>query len=167
MRVSNCTDKELNRLDIEASRLGVAGVRIEQLLAVDLIAGDIALSFRGYQPINELLSPIPFDGRVLLRIHQHDAILVEKVLIALNDNHKIALVLECEPRSTIREHVRVGGRSRVEGGAHTLANLLIPGALLAAMSMPARRHRSSSAIFVPDLSPSDMNAAFARLIAAR
>ena len=35
-----------------------------------------------------------------------------------------------------------------------------------AMSMPANFQRSSSAIFVPDLSPRDMNAEAVRLIAA-
>src|SRR5262249_14288572 len=76
------------------SRLGVAGIRMEQLLAVDLVAGDGALAGRRDQPIDELLAQLRLDVRVLLGIDQHDAVLVEQPLVALDDNDQVTFVLE-------------------------------------------------------------------------
>src|SRR5204862_5535675 len=55
-----------------ASRVRAAGIRIKQLLAVDLVAGNDLLALRRDQPIDELLPQLFLHGRVLLRIDQHD-----------------------------------------------------------------------------------------------
>src|ERR1700736_508958 len=91
------------------SGLGVGGVRKEQLLAVDLVAADVALSLRGNQPVNELLTQILLDRRIPLRTDQHDTILVKQALVALNGNDKLALVLERKPRAAICQNVRIVG----------------------------------------------------------
>src|SRR5205085_5794833 len=63
-----------------ASRIRAAGIRIKQLLAVDLVAGDRILALRRNQPVDELLSQPRLHGRMLLRIDQHHAVLIEQPL---------------------------------------------------------------------------------------
>ena len=55
------------------SALG-AGIGKEELLAVDLVAGDCRLPFRADQPIDECLSLLGLHLRVLGRIDEDDAI---------------------------------------------------------------------------------------------
>src|SRR5829696_7734067 len=72
----------------------IAGVRIEQLLTVDLVIGNGFLTFGRQQPVDELLAQFFLDMRVLLRVHQHDAALIEQPLVAFDRDDKIAAVLE-------------------------------------------------------------------------
>jgi hypothetical protein len=50
-----------------ASRAVVVGVRIEQLLAIDLVVGDRLLPFRRHQPVDELLAELLLHVRILGR----------------------------------------------------------------------------------------------------
>ena len=75
-----------------SSRL--TGVRIEELLPVDLVVGDHALPFGRNQLVDELLAKLLLDAWMLCRTDQHDAILVEQSLVTLHRDHEIALVVE-------------------------------------------------------------------------
>src|SRR5262245_24373389 len=66
---------------------------------------------------------------MLLRVHQHHAILVEESLVALDEDRKIALVLEREPRTPIREDVGVHRPRAIKRRSHPLAGVAIPRAL--------------------------------------
>ena len=68
--------------------------------------------------------------RVLGRVHQHHAVLVEQALVALDRDLEIAAVLEREPGAAVGQHIGVRGRRRVERGAHALADLAVPRALV-------------------------------------
>jgi hypothetical protein len=69
------------------------GFRVEQLLAVDLVVGDVALPFGRDEPVDELLAQLFLYMRVFLRVHQHHAVLVEVALVALDGDDQIALFL--------------------------------------------------------------------------
>ena len=90
-----------------ASGVRVGRVRVEQLLAADLVAGDDVLTFRRNQEVDELLTEVFLDARIFRRIHQHHAILVEQALVAFDHDGEIAAVLESEPSAAIRQHVSV------------------------------------------------------------
>ena len=72
----------------------LSGIGKEQLLAVDPVAGDRRLALRRDQPVDEGLSQFLPYRRMLLRVYQKDAILVEQPLVAFNDNVEIAAVPE-------------------------------------------------------------------------
>src|SRR5258706_13749817 len=67
---------------------------------------------------------------MLLRVDQHDPVLVEESLVALHHDRKVGAVPERQPRAAIGEDVGVHARSGVEGWPHTLAGIAIPGALI-------------------------------------
>src|SRR3954447_11290358 len=71
------------------SRLA-AGVRKEELLAVDLVARDGGLAVRRDQPIDESLPILGLHLRMLRGIHQHDAVLIEQPPVALDGDDEIA-----------------------------------------------------------------------------
>src|SRR6185437_16852603 len=50
-----------------ASGAVIVGVRIKQLLAIDLVVGDRFLSFGRHQPVDELLPEVFLDVRMLFR----------------------------------------------------------------------------------------------------
>src|SRR3954471_2914079 len=52
-------------------------VREEELLTLDPVAGNGLLSRRREEPIDELLAHRLLDVRMLRRVHEHDAVLVE------------------------------------------------------------------------------------------
>ena len=60
------------------------GIREEQLLAADLVIGNGALPWRSDQPVNEGLSFLRFDMRVLCRIDQDHPVLIEQPPIAFH-----------------------------------------------------------------------------------
>src|SRR5579872_3882461 len=66
----------------------------EQLLAIDLVAGNRRLSLRGDQPVHERLAGLLFHGRVFFGVHQHDAVLIEQPLVTLDNDPEIAAILE-------------------------------------------------------------------------
>src|SRR3982750_2056416 len=57
-----------------------ARVREEELLSVNPVIRDDCLTARGQQPVDELLSEVRLDVRVLRRVDEHHAILVEQAL---------------------------------------------------------------------------------------
>src|SRR5258706_6802987 len=67
---------------------------------------------------------------MLLRVDQHDPVLVEESLVALHHDRKVGAVRDRPPRAAIGEDVGVHARSGVEGWTHTLAGIAIPGALI-------------------------------------
>ena len=79
---------------LPASGARVVGVRIEQLLAVDLVVGDLLLSFRRNQLVDELLAELLLHVRMLRRVDQHDAVLVEHALVAFTRISRSPLFLK-------------------------------------------------------------------------
>src|SRR6185295_16261706 len=69
-------------------------VRKKQLLAADLVFGDCFLALGRDQPVDERLAHHLLHVRMLHGIHQHYAVLVEQVPIALDCDHQVAAVLE-------------------------------------------------------------------------
>src|SRR5712671_6841694 len=100
----------------EISRSGPLLLRVgkEQLLAIDLIAGDRRLAFRRDEPIDERLPEFPLHGRIFFGIHQHDAILIEQPFVALDEDFEIAAVLEGNPGAAVRQHVTTHRRRGIE-----------------------------------------------------
>src|SRR5215212_9038141 len=103
-----------------------AGIRIKQPLAVDLVAGDDVLAFRGNQPVDELLSQLLLHRRMLLWIDQHDAVLIEQPLVALDRDGELAAILERQPGAPVSQYIGVRRRRRVERGTHALPDRLVP-----------------------------------------
>ena len=121
-----------------ANHAPARGVREEQLLAVDLVVGDRLLAFRRNQPVDEGLAELLLHVRMLGRVHQHDAVLVEQPLVAFDHDGEIALVLEREPGAAVGQHIGVRGRAVLSAAPMPWPISLVPGALVAsAMSMPA------------------------------
>ena len=73
-----------------SSRPRHGGVREEQLIAVDLVVGDRLLAFRRDQPVDKLLAEILLHVRVLARVHQHDAVLIEQPSVAFDYDIELA-----------------------------------------------------------------------------
>src|SRR5208282_1808196 len=94
-------------------RLGV--VREEELLAVDLVAGNGGLAVCRGEPFDEGRAELFLDVWMPCRVHEHDAILIEKARVALDDYLKIAPVLEAEPSASIGKRICVHRRRRVQG----------------------------------------------------
>src|SRR5581483_10546673 len=113
-----------------ASRPRLVRVGEEQLLPADLVSRDDLLALGRDQPVDELLAEVLLHVRVLLRVHQHHAVLVEQALVALHDDLEIAAVLERDPRAAIRQDVGPERRRGVERRAHALPRVLVPGALV-------------------------------------
>src|SRR5690606_6891045 len=65
------------------SALATLGVRVEQLLTLNLEFGDRLLALRTGNPVDEGLAGLGLDVRVHLRIDQNHAVLVEELLVAL------------------------------------------------------------------------------------
>src|SRR6516165_85084 len=120
-------DPDEEKFPRHASRVRVVRVRIEQLLAVDLVIGDGLLSLRRNEPVDEGLTELLLYMRMPLGIYQHHAILIEKPLVALDRDREVAAVLERQPGAAIRQHVGVGCRRSVERRAHALPDRLVPG----------------------------------------
>src|SRR3954449_1031640 len=78
-------------------RARIAGVWIEQLLAVDPVTGDRFLALGRHQPVDELLPRLLLYGWMFLRVHQHDAVLVEQPLVAFDRDDELAAVFERQP----------------------------------------------------------------------
>src|SRR5215470_3994039 len=112
---------------IPAPSVRIVRVRIEQLLAVDLVIGDGLLSLRRNEPVDEGLTELLLYMRMPLGIYQHHAILIEKPLVALDRDREVAAVLERQPGAAIRQHIGVGCRRSVERRAHALPDRLVPG----------------------------------------
>src|SRR6266511_2185517 len=108
------------------SRARIVGVRIEQLLAADLVIGNGSLAFRRDEPVNEGLAGLLLHVRMPCRIDENNAVLIEEPLVAGHQYVEIAAVLEREPSAAVGEHIGAGGGRDVERGAHALADLFVP-----------------------------------------
>src|SRR4030095_2438130 len=60
----------------------LARVGEEQLLAADLVTRNRRRALRRYEPVDERLAQALLHVRMLVGIHQHDAVLVEEPLVA-------------------------------------------------------------------------------------
>src|SRR2546429_2501184 len=89
------------------SKLLSAGVREEELHAVDFVVGDRLLALGGNQPVDESLAHLLLDVRMPGGIDQHHAVLVVEALVALERDDEPAAVLEGQPRAAVREDVRI------------------------------------------------------------
>src|SRR5215470_168514 len=108
------------------ARASTLVVRKEQLLTADFVIGDRLLPVAGSDPADERLTEILLHMRVLGRIHQHDPVLVEESLVALDEDRQVAAVLERQPSAAIGDRVRVHSRRRIERRAHARAGLSVP-----------------------------------------
>src|ERR1700676_4739978 len=100
----------------------------EQLLAIDLVAGDRGLAFRRDQPVDEGLARVLFQRREFFGFDKHDAVLIEQPLVALDRYFEIAAVLERDPGAAVGQYITVHGTCGVERRPHALPDLAIPGA---------------------------------------
>src|SRR6266550_22381 len=114
------------------SRARIVGIRIEQLLAADLVIGNGSLAFQRDEPVNECLAELLLHVRMPCRVDEDNAVLIEQALVAGDEDVEIAAVLERQPRAAIGEYIGVGGGGGVERRAHPLADFLVPGAFLLA-----------------------------------
>src|SRR6476659_3137478 len=94
-------------LGAHLSCVRIVGIWIEELLAADLKVGNRALPLRGYQPVNELLSKVRLHMRVLAGVYQHHAILIEKALVAFDEDGEIAVVLEGKPSPAVGKDISI------------------------------------------------------------
>src|SRR5882724_7571968 len=69
------------------------GICEEQLLAFYLVGADGFLSLAGQHPIDEGLPKILLDTRVLLRVHENDAVLIEQALVSFHRDFHVTFVL--------------------------------------------------------------------------
>src|SRR5262245_24097995 len=63
---------------------------------------------------------------MLRRVDEHDSVLVEELLVALDEDREIAAVLEGEPGAAVGEDVGVQRRGGIERRAHPGARFLVP-----------------------------------------
>ena len=105
------------------------GVREEQRLAVDLVGGDGGLAVLGHQPAHELLAQLLLDLRMLGRVDQHHAVLVEQLLVALDHDAELPAVLEGEPGAAVAQHIAVDRGGDVQRRAHAAAAFAVAGRL--------------------------------------
>src|ERR1019366_4507903 len=94
------------------------GIGKKQLLAVDLVARDGRLTFRRDKPVDECLAQFLLHGRIFFGVHQHDAVLIEQPLVALDDNFEIAAVLERYPGAAVGENIGAHRPRGIERGPH-------------------------------------------------
>ena len=66
----------------------------EHLLAVNLVVRDCLLALVRNEPVDELLAKLLLHMRMLGRVHQYDAVLVEQQLIALHCDDEVGFVLK-------------------------------------------------------------------------
>src|SRR6185503_8064798 len=108
-----------------------AGIRKEELLAVDLVGRDGVLSLAGDDPVDERLPHLAFHAQMPRGVHQDDAVLVEQPPVAFHQDRELAAVLEGQPGAAVGEDIRVHAGRRVQGWPHARPSLAIPRALLA------------------------------------
>src|SRR5688572_10513189 len=104
----------------------LAGIREEKLLAADLIGSDGGLSLGRDQPVDERLALRLFYMRMLRRVDQHRAVLVEQAPVALDHDPELAAVLEREPGGAVGERIGVHPRRCIERRPHARAGLAVP-----------------------------------------
>src|SRR6185503_8347770 len=63
-------------------------------------------------------------------VDEHDPVLIEEPLVALDEHREITAVLEGQPRSAVGEKVGVHSDGGIERRAHALARVAIPGAFV-------------------------------------
>jgi hypothetical protein len=101
-------------------------IRKEELLPVDLVAGNSLLACAARQPVYESLSFFGLHPRVLLRIDQYDAVLIEKLRVTLDQDLEIILVDEAQPGAAVGERISMFTDGGVKRRAHARASFQIP-----------------------------------------
>src|SRR6516165_6980716 len=89
-------------LEIQITRSGASAIITpgslalwpEHLLAVNLVVRDCLLALVRNEPVEKLLAKLLLHMRVLGRVHQYDAVLVEQQLIASHCDHAAGFVLK-------------------------------------------------------------------------
>src|SRR5262249_13495843 len=89
-------------LEIQITRSGASAIITlgslalwpEHLLAVNLVVRDCLLALVRNEPVDELLAKLLLHMRMLGRVHQYDAVLVEQPLIALHCDDEVGFVLK-------------------------------------------------------------------------
>jgi hypothetical protein len=104
----------------------VGGVGEEKLFSIDFVASDGALTLRRGQPVHESLTIGHFHARVLVRVHEHHAVLVEKAVIALDEDGKAASIFERQPSAPIRKGIGVERGGGVQRRSHPLPDFFVP-----------------------------------------
>src|SRR5207249_4129313 len=108
------------------SSAGIVRVRVEELLAADLVRGNRTLSCRGNEPVDEFLTELLFHVRMLFGIHQHHTVLVEQAFVALDQDRKIAAILKSKPGPAVRENIGAQAGCGIECRSHALSRIAIP-----------------------------------------
>src|SRR5262249_60858407 len=98
----------------------------EHLLAVNLVVRDCLLALVRNKPVDELLAKLLLHMRMLGRVHQYDAVLVEQPFIALHLDDEVGLVLKSDPRPAVRQQIGPAGCCHVKRGTHALSNRFVP-----------------------------------------
>src|SRR5262249_17948491 len=110
----------------ERLRLGIVRVREKQLLPVHLIRGNVALSLRRDEVIDEPLSHLLFHLRMFCRIDEHYTVLVEQPRVSLDVHLQIRFVVEVNPGCSVGQQVGAPRGGYVERSAHALPDRLVP-----------------------------------------
>src|SRR5574341_531419 len=98
----------------------------EELFASYLIGCDGALPLRRDDPVDEGLAHLLLHVRVLRRVDENDAVLVEEALVPYHRDDELAPVLAREPRAAVGERVGVHSRCGVERRTHARARVAVP-----------------------------------------
>src|SRR5262245_25235895 len=107
---------------------GRCGIGEELLLAVDLEGLDRPLPICRQHPVDERLALGLLHLGMLGRTDEDDAVLVEKLIVALDRDLVVAAVLEARPCGAVGEDVGAHADGGVDGGAHAGAGLPVPAA---------------------------------------
>ena len=101
------------------------------------------------QPVDEALACLLLHRRMLRRIDEDDAVLVEQPLVALHDDCQVGLVAERQPGAAIGQQMASAAAAVLSAAPMPRPIDLYQSALSVAMSMPASFHSRSSATWVP------------------
>jgi hypothetical protein len=106
----------------------LVGIREEELLSLDAKIGDGLLPLVGGQPIDERPSLLRFHMGMLGRIDQNGTILIEQACVPCHQQSELPLILKADPGAAVADGIAVQTTGRVQSGAHTRADLAVPGA---------------------------------------
>src|SRR6516225_1283825 len=84
---------------------GVVGE--EQLLTIDLIAGDCVLTLPRGEPIDERHTQICLYFGIPCWVHEHDCVLVEEARIVVDDYFQVAAIVEVDPIASIGQRIAI------------------------------------------------------------
>src|SRR6266851_5622227 len=100
---------------------------MEELLAPECVSTDGRLTIGGGEPFGEPPRRSLLGFRMLRRVEQNHIVAVQQQGIALDHKGEGAFVVEAEPGATIAQRVGINRRCDIERGAHSAADIAIPG----------------------------------------